>query len=162
MQQTHRHARQHQHICRYPCPRDSQRYPFTLLLRPEHGLVTRLVGLHAKEKRVRTSVPIRRQCDLGNRARCIHRRRIGAALRPVLLPCWIRAVEVAFQVFNREDRVLGRWSGTPSRIAIAPVRQRDVARRCGNSTGHGIKQDTVGVELDGIGGPVETILVEAF
>ena len=37
-----------------------------------------------------------------------------------------------------------------------------MARYCGNSTGHGIKQDAVGVKLDGIWGPVEAILVEAF
>ena len=42
------------------------------------------------------------------------------------------------------------------------MRQRNVARCYGNITGHGIKQDTVGVELDGVGGPVKTVFVEAF
>ena len=111
---------------------------------------------------MRARVPVRRLGHLGDGAGCIRRRGVGAALRPVLLPRRVRAVEVALQVFDREDRVLGRRAGAPGRIAVAPVRERDVARRGGDGAGHGVEQDAVGVELDGVGGPVETVLVEAF
>ena len=111
---------------------------------------------------MRAGVPVRGLCDLGHRACGIHRGRIDAALRPVLLPCRIGAVEVAFQVFNRQDRIPGRWPRTPFGIPVAPVRKGNVAWRCGNGTGHGIHEDTVGVKVDCSRGPIKTIFVEAL
>lgn len=115
-----------------------------------------------EEIRLGTRIPVRRPGEVGHHARRVLQLRIRAPFDPIVPSVWIRRVEVRFEVFHRRDGVLLGRAPTPQRIAVAPMRERNVPGRGRDGAFHRLDELAIGVEGDRVWRPVEAVFVEAI